>query len=826
MRLNKIHIENFGKLSSYDLDLQDGLVSVMEENGWGKSTLAAFLRVMFYGLAGERKHGFTENERTRYTPWNKGTFGGWIEFESGGKRYLLTRNFGKKEKDCTFRLQDAETLLDSKDFSENIGEELFGIDRESYSKTSFIDHAAIHYEGINSAIGSKVGAISQTDDLNHYDDAMVIIKNYLNGYSPTAKKGKLYQLNDEIHQLERDVESKKTIEDRAEGLKQNRDQEKEKLEGLKQERETLQKELTGLSLGRTKTLNLKRLKELEEMAESRKRAVKEREESFHGRIPTRDELQELDDKTQETERKSVKLSGFVTSNTSERLDRLTRYFRNGVPKQEEIAGQIENCNELQNLFQRQTGLEDQENAQKQKLDEFRMESKRLEAAKALESADKKKQVQKKKTQKRILCGICFGAGVLLAIVCTLMKWNALVWVLAAVLFLIGVVILFQGNRASDTSEIEQVSQEQILQRQMDDCEKELKRLMQEHKELDENAKEMEHQIKDFLESMEISYSRADAESLLYEMKSRAVEFGELQKEREETELQRKELSEDAQKCSQELGSFLAQLGLTLEASDFAGIKRWIAETSQQLTNLDSERQEEKMALEASEAFRNAHPELKDLTDVLSEEEIKGREETLTARASEISEEESSHHEIISSYNRELEELFGKLEEIAECQGRVEDLKETQEKETSRYQLVKKTQEYLQVSKEQFIAKFMKPVKDAFDAYYKLLTNGKGDGGEFQIDANMNIFRKEEGEFRNIQAQSEGYADMIGLCIRMALLDVMYQDEKPMVIMDDPFCALDQNNLTGAKMFLDKLAEKYQILYLTCHQSRGIVKEEL
>ena len=84
MRLLRLHIENFGCLSNFDLELQEGLNVLLQENGWGKSTLAAFLRAMFYGLEGERKKGYFENDRLRYKPWNGGHFGGSLEFEAGG----------------------------------------------------------------------------------------------------------------------------------------------------------------------------------------------------------------------------------------------------------------------------------------------------------------------------------------------------------------------------------------------------------------------------------------------------------------------------------------------------------------------------------------------------------------------------------------------------------------------------------------------------------------------------------------------------------------------------------------------------------------------
>lgn len=819
MRITKIHIENFGRLSQFNLDLHDGLNTVMEENGWGKSTLAAFLRVMFYGLSGERKQGYAENERKKYTPWNKdkGAFGGSVEFEKGGKRYILTRSFGQKDKDATFRLQDAATLLDSKDFTEKIGEELFGIDRESFGKTSFIDHEAIHYAGINSDIESKVGAVSQRDDLQNYDKAAEIMKDYLNKFSPKTKKGSLYQQNDEIAQLKQNVAGKNALEKTVADREALRDEKKGELEAVMRERAELQTKLSGLSRDRENSLNLKRLRELEAQALDRKHAIKEREEGFSHGIPVQEDILRLEKKQQEAETQSARLSGFVESSTSERMERLKRYFRSGIPQKEEIETQIRNCNDLQNLFQQEAGLETQEITQKQKLEDYDLERKRLEAASALAAEEKRKQ----KKNKLMISGICLAAGVLLALAILLFRLNALVWIPAVLLILVGAFILLQYQMHSMAKGSMPIPGEQLLKRQMEEGEAALRQIRQERKKLEENARELERQIREFLESREIPYSRADAESLLYEMKNRVIEFTEMQREKEESDLQRQEILAQAQRCNQELENLMAGLGLQLNVQDHAGIKSWIAETRSQLTSLEVERQEEKKAIEAVETYRNAHPELADLTEILTEEEITEKEGQIGDRVREISEKESHLHEIISSYNRELEDLFGRLEDIAEQQERLESLKESYEKELGRYQLVLKTQEFLQTAKEQFIARYMNPVKNAFDGYYQLLTNGKGDGSEFQIDANMNITRKEEGEFRDIQAQSEGYADMIGLCIRMALLDVMYQDERPMVIMDDPFSALDENNLAGAKQFLERIAKEYQVLYLTCHESRKV-----
>ena len=50
MKLRSCRIDNFGKLSDLHLEFQDGVNLFHEPNAWGKSTLAAFLRVMFTGL--------------------------------------------------------------------------------------------------------------------------------------------------------------------------------------------------------------------------------------------------------------------------------------------------------------------------------------------------------------------------------------------------------------------------------------------------------------------------------------------------------------------------------------------------------------------------------------------------------------------------------------------------------------------------------------------------------------------------------------------------------------------------------------------------------
>ena len=83
MKLISCHIDNFGTLSNLDREFVPGENVIMEDNGSGKSTFAAFLRVMFFGFEGGLKRDVLDNERKRFQPWQGGAYGGRVSTGRG-----------------------------------------------------------------------------------------------------------------------------------------------------------------------------------------------------------------------------------------------------------------------------------------------------------------------------------------------------------------------------------------------------------------------------------------------------------------------------------------------------------------------------------------------------------------------------------------------------------------------------------------------------------------------------------------------------------------------------------------------------------------------
>ena len=191
MKLIKCYIENFGKLHNFEYNFQDGLNIIKEENGFGKTTFATFIKAMFYGLDTSANVKTEKSERKKYMPWQGGTFGGNIEFEINGKRYRIERFFEKKASEDTFKLYNLETNLESTDYSSNIGEEIFRINKSAYERSTFIPQGQIQIE-MEDSLSAKLGNVLESEnDINTSESALKKLSDSKKIYVKDKGKGGL-----------------------------------------------------------------------------------------------------------------------------------------------------------------------------------------------------------------------------------------------------------------------------------------------------------------------------------------------------------------------------------------------------------------------------------------------------------------------------------------------------------------------------------------------------------------------------------------------------------------------------------------------------------
>ncbi|MBO7358100.1 MAG: AAA family ATPase, partial [Lachnospiraceae bacterium] len=249
MKIVSLHIENFGKLHDTDLSFTPGLNQRIEQNGWGKTTLAHFIKVMLYGLQGDGKRSETESDRKRFAPWQGGAFGGSLVIGVKEKEYKITRIFGNKLAEDSFELKDTSTNLVSTDYSEKIGEELLNINADSFLKTVFINQSDVASWEATDDVNAKISGISDGIDLNKFSFADDKLAAKINQLHPTRKTGEIYKLKTDISEVNGKIrdgagveDAIKNIDSRIKALKKEEEQlkiEQEELNETKKKRDAL-----------------------------------------------------------------------------------------------------------------------------------------------------------------------------------------------------------------------------------------------------------------------------------------------------------------------------------------------------------------------------------------------------------------------------------------------------------------------------------------------------------------------------------------------------------------------------------------------------------
>ena len=212
MIIEACHIAQFGKWKDADFSFSPGKNSFLWDNGYGKTSFIYFFKLMFYGVSGDRKQDLEENERKHYMPFQGASFGGRIIFRIGEKRYRLERSFGLKKSEDSFRLFEEDSGKESKDYSENIGEELFALDAESFQRVCMISHEDLHFS-MNSRMHAKLGNVAEDqEDMKKFQQVQTILKDGINALSPNRRTGNIFKLKMQEEELSSGLYGKEALE--------------------------------------------------------------------------------------------------------------------------------------------------------------------------------------------------------------------------------------------------------------------------------------------------------------------------------------------------------------------------------------------------------------------------------------------------------------------------------------------------------------------------------------------------------------------------------------------------------------------------------------
>ena len=178
----------FGCLDGETLCLQDGLTVLTLPNESGKSTWAAFITAMFYGVdTAQRASKGRLPEKSRYQPWNGKPMSGTMELEHQGKTIVLQRTSQRGKPMGVFRAYDKETGLALPELTgENCGMYFLGVERAVFRRSAFLS-------------GSEL-AVTEDQSLSQRLENLAVSGSLQDNYPAAVSQLKLWKNRCRYHQ--------------------------------------------------------------------------------------------------------------------------------------------------------------------------------------------------------------------------------------------------------------------------------------------------------------------------------------------------------------------------------------------------------------------------------------------------------------------------------------------------------------------------------------------------------------------------------------------------------------------------------------------------
>ena len=171
MKINKIHINGFGKFNNHSISFKKGFNLVFGENEAGKSTVQSFIKAILFGFPRKNEDGEGRlPESKRFIPWDGSGFSGVMEIETDdGKNLKIERDFTRKTT-SVYNENLKEVTTDypyTKRDGLLLGENLLSMDRECFENTAFIKQGGtIVLKNDRKNLFEKLMNLSQTGNEN------------------------------------------------------------------------------------------------------------------------------------------------------------------------------------------------------------------------------------------------------------------------------------------------------------------------------------------------------------------------------------------------------------------------------------------------------------------------------------------------------------------------------------------------------------------------------------------------------------------------------------------------------------------------------------
>ena len=267
MKIISIHVQSFGKLNDVNLQLNDGVNAIQNTNGFGKTTMASFIRAMLYGFTYRSVGGVKDN--ARFTPWQgKGRFGGSMTVEHDGEVYRIERFFGATAKSETLIVWSDKTGK-AVDWQMQPGEYLLGLTADSYDRSAYFPQEAVELSS-NDNFDSRLANLIQ-NGAEDYDEIVKKLAARKKSYRlKVGKGGKIYELECRERELLQRLNDIQRAERRATEIEQTLqeiEQEKQRLLSDQRQRKdrqaALQREVAQSQISPEQQRTVMQLAELE-----------------------------------------------------------------------------------------------------------------------------------------------------------------------------------------------------------------------------------------------------------------------------------------------------------------------------------------------------------------------------------------------------------------------------------------------------------------------------------------------------------------------------------------------------------------------------------